>query len=123
MTVIDPGHCYKLKWLDAKGFETINFVKRMGENYPGNNSWYPGTNLQEFLRAGIDRIKYLEGQKSHWVNNIILANFRESIILLEHRAAERHNRILLLDNRFVEDLSTCNCCGHIECNGSCKNLG
>lgn len=59
MKVIDPGHVYELAHLDGQHVERLVFVKREGDGYPGNFGHHEGTNLQEVLRALIDRVEYL----------------------------------------------------------------
>lgn len=129
MKVIDPGHEYELDWLDGKppiersgGVEDGNrliFVKRSGNGYPGNVGYHPGTNIQEVLRALIERVKYLDGQIHDERNGAVLANLRGALYLLEDRAAERHGRRLTVQARNIEHQPTCNLCGHIECDGRC----
>lgn len=63
MKVIDPGHKYELSTLDGDDSPVVlTFVKRVGANYPGNESAYAGTTLQETLRACLDRLAYLDRQ-------------------------------------------------------------
>lgn len=127
MKVIDPGHEYALDWLDGKpplvrpgGVEDGNrllFVKRSGEGYPGNTGRRPGTNMQEVLRALIDRVKYLDGQVHDQRNDRVIDKLREAIWLLEDRAAQRHGRSLTARIQSIETLPTCKACGHVECDG------
>jgi hypothetical protein len=127
--VIDPGHEYELDWLDGKppiersgGIEDGNrliFVKRAGAGYPGNKGSHPGTNMQEVLRALIDRVKYLDGQIHDERNLGVLENLRGALWLLEDRAAERHGRSLQSQVRNIEHQLTCQRCGHVECQGKC----
>lgn len=56
MKVIDPGHVYDLRSLDGEQLNRLVFVKREGPSYPGNVGHYPGTTMQEVLRALIDRL-------------------------------------------------------------------
>ena len=94
MTVIDPGHYYSLLRLDAdKGGDlTLRFVMRVGDKYPGNKNTYPGTTLQEVLRACLDRVGYLHRQKRHWSNCFVYCFISFSIWFLELRAAHIHKR-------------------------------
>jgi hypothetical protein len=131
MKVIDPGHVYELEWLDGKPRYSVEghsawpenrlkFVKREGAGYPGNVGHHPGTNLQEVLRAMIERVKYLEAQVSHPNNAGILVNLRHSLWLLEQRAAERHGRPFELSwAAGIEEMPVCGRCGHIGCDGRC----
>lgn len=126
MRVIDPGHVYELAYLDTNpenpASGQLSFVKREGPGYSGNRGHHAGTNLQEVLRAMIERVKYLDRQVPH-VNNIgILVNLRHSLWLLELRAAERHGRAFDLSwGEGIEDHPTCPLCGHIGCKGDCKS--
>lgn len=92
MIEIDKGHSYGLLRLDAGRDEhfILRFVKRVGPRYPGNEDSYPGTIIQEVLRACIARLKYLHGQKPHWINPVCVDLLRACLILLEMRAAEQH---------------------------------
>jgi len=124
MIIQDPGHKYQLKILDGSymsGDEDIilTFVKREGENYPGNVGHYPGTNIQEVLRALINRIRYLNAQDTDPRNIKVVMCLQQSIWLLEERAAERHNRKWNFEITGIELFSTCYKCGHIGCNGTC----
>lgn len=124
MKVVDPGHYYLLEQLDAFPHpyrQPLVFVKRVGDGYPGNEPPpYSGTNMQEVLRALIDRIKYLDNQIHDPRNNQVLYYLRGSIFELEMRAAERHGRMLpLFDMEQIENIPTCVDCGHIGCNGEC----
>lgn len=137
MKVIDPGHIYELDWLDGPpglGFShssnavdeslkesRLIFVKREGElKYPGNIGHYPGTNLQEVLRACIDRVKYLDKQVHDGRNENVIKNLRHAIWYLEQRAASRHDRELEIPaGSYIENLPTCKKCGHIGCTGDC----
>ena len=126
MRIIDPGHLYALDHLDGNLEELLTFVKREGEGYPGNQGSHPGTNIQEVLRALIDRVKYLQGQIQHDCNLEVINHLRECIRLLEQRAAERHGLDAdALDyrariGRAIETLPTCIKCGHVLCEGTCR---
>ncbi len=122
MRVIDPGHQYALRQLDGDCEEILTFVKRQGEGYPGNVGEYPGTNIQEVLRALIDRLNYLHRQIPHDGNTLIVEDLRDALWTLEARAANRHNRPIPEEmrscgsvNRRIELLPTCPKCGHIGC--------
>lgn len=120
MRVIDPGHEYLLNSLDGGEPVLLTFVKREGEGYPGNIGHHPGTNLQEVLRALIERVKYLNNQIPDARNWHVLLYLREALFELEQRAAERHGRVLSyfkLDE--IEFQLTCSKCGHIGCHGEC----
>lgn len=120
MKVVDEGHQYLLNRYDGEGVETLEFVKREGENYPGNEGTHPGTNLQEVFRACISRLKYLRKQEPNAYDDAIVYELKIAIWLLEMRAAERHGRTLkpnTFDN--IEFEPTCTKCGHIQCGGEC----
>lgn len=133
MKVIDPGHVYELNFLDGEPATTwaehgpsfqenwLIFVKREGPKYPGNIGHHPGTQLQEVLRALIDRVKYVEQQEHHAANDAVLYRLRDCIFFLELRAAARHGRELRIENNLfrIEHLPTCDKCGHIGCEGKC----
>lgn len=125
MKVIDPGHTYALDVLDGESStepEILRFVKREGEGYPGNVGHHPGTNMQEVIRALIDRVKYLNAQIPDWQRNRnVLDHLRQAIYYLEHRAAERHGRppLEVWQMYSIEHYPTCAKCGHIGCEGVC----
>lgn len=126
MKVVDPGHRYLLHRLDISGATpdaipspVLQFVKREGPGYPGNQGHYPGTNLQEVFRACIDRLQYLDNQIHDPHNNVVINNLRGCISNLEARAAERHSRDWLEPAEPIETVPFCVECGHIGCKGEC----
>lgn len=129
MQVIDPGHDYILNKLDNNDnlvYTRLTFVKREGEGYPGNVGHHSGTTTQEVLRALIDRTKYVDKQEPCGENSEVLYNLRYAIYFLEERAADRHGRILNLsedDIYRIEEMPTCEKCGHIGCQGECREDG
>lgn len=122
MKIIDPGHKYELNHLDGNSKSILTFVKREGTKYPGNIGNHEGTNIQEVLRALINRIKYLNNQNPDFQNDNILKNLRNSIWCLEHRAARRHNRPIPYTSKTIELDKFCENCGHIGCNNNCVKL-
>ena len=64
MKVIDPGHSYLLRSYDGGGPSRLTFVKRCDppEKYPGNWNAHPGTQIQEVLRALMERCQYINNQ-------------------------------------------------------------
>lgn len=105
MRVIDPGHYYDLNVLDdGTGLVShqLQFVKREGEGFPGNVGSYPGTIIQELLRASIDRINYVDKQIPDYRNSMVIRHLRRALYLLEHRAAERHGTALAVDVNKIE---------------------
>lgn len=123
MDIIDPGHIYSLNILDDPGgyiSDTLIFVKREGEGYPGNIGHHPGTTTQEVLRALIDRTKYVDNQIHDTHNKAVLYYLRVAILHLELRAAKRHGReLLLFDLDKIEIQPVCIKCNHIGCKGEC----
>lgn len=132
MRELDPGHLYELTVFDrVRLFPTkhlyeplwLRFVKRAGPGYPGNEGVYPGTNLQETLRACIARFQYLDQQIPHWINRQSIHLLRTILWMLEHRAAERHGRALVLNRASeIEKMEFCSSCGHIECDEQCMGM-
>ena len=83
MRVLDPGHMYLLQQLDdtarVEPNDSLVFVKRMGDNYPGNKSAYPGTIIQDVLRCCIDRLKYVDKQVHCDLNWVCIQLLRQVI--------------------------------------------
>lgn len=120
MKVLDPGHYYLLDSLDGGSPVALYFVKRQGPGYPGNVGTEPGTNMQEVFRALIHRSLYLNYQERCAETEAVIDHLRSCILLLEHRAARRHGRVLDLDTiQGIEYRATCPKCGHIGCGGEC----
>ena len=119
MKVLDPGHKYELLNFDGGEPVILTFVKRNNppEKYPGNVNAYPGTQIQEVLRALIERGLYLEGQIPCPETRVVIENCRDSIWLLENRHAKRNGGHLdyHLSRDFIEDVPICHQCGHISC--------
>jgi len=119
MKILDPGHEYILAELDKEDHEwplhTLRFVKREGDNFPGNVGHYHGTTTQEVIRVLIDRIKYVDNQKPHGTNRRALLLLRDILIVLEERAASQHGLLLGYFNCEVEDIPVCPHCGHWAC--------
>ena len=118
MKIIDPGHKFLLPVLDGGDDIELTFVKRVGEMFPGNTAAYPGTTLQEVLRACISRCGYLNNQitSEHTLRSI--HHMERSIFELELRAATRHNRVAPSFANAVYGL-TCPLCLHTGCKGGC----
>lgn len=117
MDEIDKGHKFQLKAIDGDNHQTLQFVKRIGDNYPYNQGVpKSGTTNQEILRVLIKRTQYLETQKSHWINSICIFLYRLAIYLLELRASNRKNKNLsILTLWEIENRDVCPKCGHINC--------
>lgn len=95
MEIIEPGHIYRLNWLDGKpslefatvpGFNTTEadliFVNR--EDNP-----HGGTQTQEVLRALIDRTEHCDACLRWAGNDSIVQYLRLALVLHEARALER----------------------------------
>ena len=120
MNVIDPGHLYELDILDSTaGKHRLRFVKRSGDKYPGNIGSYPGTTLQEVLRACHDRLQYVNNQIPCQATIDASQHIARAIFLLEVRAAKRHNRVMDFDMTTVLNGPFCPKCGHVGCKGEC----
>jgi hypothetical protein len=120
MKVIDSGHYYLLNSLDGGLPVALYFVKREGPGYPGNKGTQPGTNMQEVLRALIERSEYLNRQIPCAETEAVIHHLRSSLLLLELRAARRHGRVLAIHSyEDIETMETCSKCGHIGCGGDC----
>lgn len=119
MRVLDSGHRYSLATLDGDGTpELLQFVKREGLKYPGNVGHYPGTTMQEVLRALIERARYVNNQIACAETEAAIGCMETALLLFEMRAARRHKRHL--DATAVEDVvsgATCVTCGHVGCKG------
>jgi hypothetical protein len=117
MIVKDPGHHYvlqELDHLDPTAERHLVFVKREGEGFPGNVGHHPGTNMQEVLRAVVNRLTYLDNQIEDSRNMKAKHLICEAIWLLECRAADRHHRE---HPTVIEAVTgqTCLKCGHVGC--------
>ena len=120
MKVLDPGHSYELEHLDGHSTTHLTFVKRCGDMYPGNTGRYQGTNMQEVLRALIDRCRYVNQQDDNVFTKRVIDMLRSALFHLEYRAAVRHERdTAFLANADLENGPTCPKCGHIGCKGEC----
>jgi len=118
--VVDQGHSYLLDRLDGDSKAELVFVKRVGSKYPGNTSAYPGTNMQEVIRALLDRCRYLNNQIFCDETMEVIRLLRAALIQLELRAAIRHGRNTgFIANVDLENGETCPECGHLGCGGTC----
>lgn len=120
MEVLDRGHDYLLASLDGREPIRLTFVKRNDppDKYPGNDSAYGGTQIQEVLRALIERCHYLEGQVPCMQTEAVLVAFERSLWILEQRHTERHGDPDAMDIYPIKDIDlrgVCQGCGHIEC--------
>jgi len=121
MKVLDPGHLYELQVLDGGDLTVqLRFVKREGAKFPGNVGHYPGTNMQEVLRALINRLAYLDNQQPDPRNTAIISKLADSIFLLEQRAAEHHERKPPTWSVSIMGIP-CRKCGHVGCEGTCHS--
>ena len=118
MKIIDPGHVYELRHLDDDECTELRFVKREGEKYPGNAGHHGGVTTQEVLRALIERMLYVNGQQEHVENVEVVSFLRQSLMLLEQRAAKSAGYALDLRglaHLHSECLPVCRRCGHVGC--------
>jgi hypothetical protein len=118
MRSLDRGHKFELASYDGGEPQVLTFLKRDNppSKYPGNKGHYPGTNIQEVLRAIIDRVKYLDNQVPCAENKIIINLFRMGLYWLEARAARHHGRELqAITADYIEFVPTCKTCGHVQC--------
>lgn len=121
MDVIDPGHEYFLYSLDGGEEQRLVFVKREGQKYPGNVGHHPGTNMQEVLRALIERCTYLNRQHPCQETSEVITLLISALMRLEERAARRHGRTLLsTPEDVVGGVGMCYLCGHVGCSGTCR---
>lgn len=131
MRIIDPGHLFELDMFDRLRLphkylyepQWLRFVKRAGPGYPGNVGVYPGTNMQEVIRALISRTQYVNNQISDKVNLDAISYLRKTLYCFEERAALRHGREPVDYTNDLELMPTCERCGHIGCDGVCRNEG
>lgn len=119
MKVLDPGHLYSLETLDGKELSVLRFVKREGSKYPDNVGSYPGTTMQEVLRALVDRAKYVNHQTPAWETRLAVHLMTWVIWLFERRAAKRHRRPTPSLRAVMCD-ATCSGCLHVGCMGECQ---
>lgn len=123
MKIIDAGHMYVLDSLDGGEPVRVTFVKRQGAKFPFNSGVHGGTNVQEVLRALIDRTKYLLSQEACAETEAALGNLQSALLHYEVRAARRHDRHLdLYSVDQLSNLPTCETCRHIGCDGKHENL-
>lgn len=113
--IIDHGHIYKLLALDGDDEQTLRFVKREGEKFPGNKGSHSGTNAQSVLRVLHSRICFLNSQHHCDENTEVAALLRRANWLLENRAAKRHGLAFNLDESQAIDAPMCATCGHTVC--------
>lgn len=122
MQILDQGHKYELATLDGGLPQTLTFVKRHDEEnpqkYPGNENSYPGTTMQNVIRALLNRFRYVNKQHGCLENIIAIQCLRFTLWLLEFRAARRHRKLLLKSFSFVEFKPMCIKCGHTFCKHS-----
>jgi hypothetical protein len=120
MKVIDPGHTYELRSLDGGSPQMLRFVKRCDRErpwrFPGNTDAYPGTTLQNVIRALLERFRYLQSQIPCVENRVCILCLRVTLWMLEFRAARRHKRTYIRSLSFAEYAPMCAECGHTDCN-------
>lgn len=113
MIINDAGHSYTLDCLDEYYYhQHLQFVKRVGDKYPGNAFSSAGTTSQEVLRALIDRAYYVNNQLPSWYTRLGAILMKLTIWLFECRAAKIHGRGIPDMNEAVYG-ATCWKCGHV----------
>ncbi len=124
------GHKYELENIDdhvadiPMNRSRIDFVIRVGDKFPGNGTTsYSGCISQEVIRVLIDRTEYVDGQRPHSRNALVLYHLREAFRELEMRAAEERRAdfasLFRIERASKPELmSTCQGCGHVECDRS-----
>jgi hypothetical protein len=122
MQVIKPGHTYLLDMLDLpedrqNSKQSLWFVMREGEGYPGNFGTQPGTTTQEVLRALIERNEYVNNQVPCAETEAAGELLKAALLLYELRAARRHARLSPEFETLTEAVTEkgCDICGHIGC--------
>lgn len=83
MIIRDPGHVYALEQNDGSLQELI-FLK----DHNIHGAGHTGVLCQEVIRALIDRVSYLDGEKHHRNNPDIIDHLRMALTLFETRAIE-----------------------------------
>lgn len=125
MKVIDSGHTYELMSLDGGTPAELRFVKRCDPEkpwrFPGNKNAYPGTTLQNVIRAALERFRYLQNQIWCFENAVCIQMLRITLWLLEFRAARRHGRSYFKSLQFAEFAPMCPKCGHTVCDHDTEN--
>lgn len=115
-TVLDPGHSYLVHGIDGAPDQRIDFVKREGDNYPGNEGAHGGPLTQGFLGACLDRCEYMNAQGHCAETDMIIYGLRIAIMGFEVRAARcRGTAIELPTLEGIQQQPTCPKCGHIQC--------
>lgn len=117
MRVLDPGHRYELARLDGEGVEILQFVKRIGQRYPGNVGVpTPGTTSQEVLRALLDRARYVNRQIPCVETEAAIGLLQTAITLFEIRAKRVKGKHLNAETLHeVECGEICPVCSHVFC--------
>jgi hypothetical protein len=82
MRVLEPGHRYLLDNLKDDGQTVLQFYQDPAIHGTGAQ----GPSTQEVLRAVIDRIQHLDGEKPWPLNALLVQKGREMIALFEMRA-------------------------------------
>lgn len=115
--VVDPGHVYDVYSIgNMEPPQRIHFTKREGENYPGNEGILDGPITQNFLRAILHRMHYMNAQGPCAETDMIIAGLQTAIMGFEVRAARcRGSSIVLPSLSGIEREETCPTCGHVQC--------
>lgn len=131
MRILEDGHQYALRHLESDGEETLTFCKRSGGPVEYDDD-HPGTTTQEVLRALIQRTRFVDDILQSDENLHVLLHLRKALFHLEARAWRRKqqkiNRKDIVEDDMavpfdavnIEHRKTCNLCGHILCDGNCR---
>lgn len=116
MKILDVGHKFILASFDGKHKQVLQFMKRKGLKFPGNNNSYPGTTTQDVIHCLLNRTRYVQNQIPCVENEVIINNLQICLLMLEQRAAKRHGyEFEALTLREMEFKPMCPKCGHTVC--------
>ncbi len=91
MKVLTPGHKYLLDAHEGRAHQTIQFIEKRKEG-DALVTVNDGTTNEEVLRMLINRIDILNTKLPCEENEVVLANLRASLEILEQRTAKRQAR-------------------------------
>lgn len=96
MKIIEPGHIYRLNWLDGEpgGSDTLKNPTEYPDNFlvfvnREKGTEHPGTQTQEVIRALINRTKHCDNCLRWEGNDLIIYHLRMALVLHEVRALIR----------------------------------
>lgn len=121
MDIIEPGHVYKLEFLDEYVFKKDNEISEAYEKSKlltfvnrEPDHQHPGTQTQEVLRALIDRTYHCENCLPSIFNPLIIHHLRMALVYHEGRALERK----AIKGHYNPELITTGLDGHFWLNES-----